>query len=65
MCRPSACDQVLDGSTDLGETPFYKKPLPAGKHRLTLRVSSPKAEKIIVVDINEGETTALRPDMSQ
>ena len=64
MCRPTPCDQVLDGTTDLGETPFFKKALSAGKHRLTLRVSSPKAEKTVFVDINEGEATAIRPDMT-
>jgi len=65
MCRPTACDQVLDGISDLGESPFNKKPISAGKHRLTFRVSSPKMEKTVFVDINEGETTTLRPDMSQ
>jgi serine/threonine-protein kinase len=64
MCRPAACDQVLDGGQDLGGTPLYRQPLSVGKHVLTLRVSSPRAEKTVPVFIVDGETTKINPDMS-
>lgn len=65
MCRPTACDQVLDNGQDLGETPFFKKQLTVGKHVLTLRVNSPRAEKTVPVFILDGETTKINQDMSQ
>lgn len=65
MCRPTACDQVLDNGQDLGETPFFKKQLAVGKHVLTLRVNSPRAEKTVPVFILDGETTKINQDMSQ
>ncbi len=64
MCRPSACDQVLDNGQDLGGTPLYRQQLSVGKHVLTLRVSSPRAEKTVPVFIVDGETTKINQDMS-
>ena len=64
LCAP-ACDQVvIDGGADLGASPRFQTPIPAGKHRLTLRVTVPGAVKIVAVDIHEGETTVVRVDMS-
>jgi serine/threonine protein kinase len=63
MCKPVACDHVLDGGHDLGGTPFFRHELPAGKHRLVLRVENPHAEKVVSVDVPEGDTVTIRPDV--
>ena len=56
MCRPEACDHIIDGSRDLGGSPLFRKEVPAGKHVLTLRVDKTHAQKIVPVDVPEGET---------
>ncbi len=62
ICRPNACDHVLDGAHDLGDTPIFKHELTAGKHALTLRVDSTHASKVVTVDVPEGENVTIRPD---
>jgi len=63
MCKPVACDHVLDGSRDLGGTPLFRHEVSAGKHRLVLRVENPHAEKVVAVDVPEGENVTIRPDV--
>ena len=63
MCKPVACDHVLDGSRDLGGTPLFRHEVSAGKHRLVLRVESPHAEKVVSVDVPEGDNVTIRPDV--
>jgi len=63
MCKPDACDHVIDAGHDLGGTPLFRQELPAGKHVLTLRVDSSHAQKIMTVDVPEGSTVAIHPDV--
>ncbi len=63
ICRPHPCDQVLDGSHDLGSTPIVLRSVPVGKHRLKVRVSSLHVEKTVVVTVSEGKTTITQPQM--
>jgi PEGA domain-containing protein len=64
MCKP-ACDHVIDGGRDLGETPLLRHELSAGKHTLTLRIDGSHAQKVLTVDVPEGETVTLHPDLTQ
>jgi hypothetical protein len=63
MCQPACDDVLLDGTRSLGETPILKAPVPAGSHRLVLRISSPPIEKTVDVTINPDETTLIKPPM--
>ena len=62
MCKPVACDHVIDGARDLGGSPLFKQELTSGKHVLTVRVDSTHAQKIVTVDVPEGENVTIRPD---
>jgi serine/threonine-protein kinase len=61
MCKPDACDHVIDGSRDLGGSPLYRQEITSGKHVLTLRVDSTHAQKIVTVEVPEGENVTIRP----
>jgi len=63
MCRPEACDHVVDGSRDLGGSPLYRQEMTAGKHVLTLRVDSTHAQKIVTVEVPEGDNVTIRPSV--
>jgi len=63
MCNP-ACDHVVDGARDLGGSPVFRRELAAGKHVLTLRVETTHTQKNVTVDVPEGETLTIHPDMS-
>jgi len=63
MCKPDACDHVIDGSRDLGGSPLYRQEMTSGKHVLTLRVDSTHAQKIVNVDVPEGENVTIRPSV--
>jgi hypothetical protein len=63
MCKPEACDHVIDGSRDLGGSPLYRQEMTSGKHVLTLRVDSSHAQKIVTVDVPEGENVTIRPSV--
>ncbi len=62
MCRPDACDHIVDGGHDLGGSPLFRQELPAGKHMLTLRVDSSHAQKVVSVDVVEGQTVTIHPE---
>ena len=62
MCRPDACDHIVDGGHDLGGSPLFRQELPAGKHMLTLRVDSSHAQKVVPVDVVEGQTVTIHPE---
>lgn len=61
MCKPEACDHVIDGSRDLGGSPLYRQEMTSGKHVLTLRVDSTHAQKIVTVEVPEGDNVTIRP----
>ncbi|HEX4512877.1 MAG TPA: protein kinase [Polyangiaceae bacterium] len=61
MCKPDACDHVVDGSRDLGGSPLYRQELTAGKHVLTLRVDTTHAQKIVSVEVPEGDNLTIKP----
>ncbi len=61
MCKPDACDHVIDGARDLGGSPLYRQELTAGKHVLTLRVDSTHAQKIVSVEVPEGDNLTIKP----
>ena len=63
MCKPDACDHVIDGSRDLGGSPLYRQEITSGKHVLTLRVDSTHAQKIVTVDVPEGDNVTIRPSV--
>jgi serine/threonine-protein kinase len=63
MCKPDACDHVIDAGHDLGGTPLFRQEMSAGKHVLTLRVDTSHAQKIVTVDVPEGSTVAIHPDV--
>jgi hypothetical protein len=65
MCKPIACDHVLDGGRDLGGSPLYRQELTSGKHVITLRVDNTHAQKTMTVDVPEGDNITIRPDLSQ
>jgi serine/threonine protein kinase len=65
MCHPDACDHIVDEGRDLGGSPLFRKAVSSGKHVLTLRVDSTHAQKLVTVDVPEGQTgVAIRPDVS-
>ena len=61
MCKPDACDHVIDGARDLGGSPLYRQEMTSGKHVLTLRVDSTHAQKIVTVEVPEGDNVTIRP----
>jgi hypothetical protein len=65
MCKPNACDHVIDGARDLGGSPIFKQEVTVGRHMLTLHVDSTHSQKTVPVDVREGETATIHPDTSQ
>jgi hypothetical protein len=61
MCKPDACDHVVDGSRDLGGSPLYRQEMTSGKHVLTLRVDSTHVQKIVTVEVPEGDNVTIKP----
>ncbi len=64
-CKPNPCDHVIDGPRDLGSSPLFRQEMTAGKHMLTLRVDSTHTQKVVPVDVPEGETRTIHEDTSQ
>ncbi len=64
MCKGVACDHIYDGARDLGGSPLYRQEVSAGKHVLSLRVDSSHTQKTMAVDVPEGETVTIHPEMS-
>ncbi|WP_394822546.1 protein kinase domain-containing protein [Pendulispora albinea] len=62
ICDP-ACDDVLDGKSSLGPSPIYKRATSLGTHRLTLKTTDPKAEKVVEVDVVEGDVTVVKESL--
>ncbi len=65
MCKPNACDHVIDGARDLGGSPIFKQEVAVGRHMLTLHVDGTHSQKTVPVDVREGETATIHPDTSQ
>jgi len=64
ICVP-ACDDVLDGTTSLGPSPVFKKVLPVGRHRVTLRIAEPRLEKVLDVEVIDEEPRVIREAMGR
>jgi len=50
-CKPQICDEVTDNGKPLGTAPFFRKPVPAGEHRIQLKAHNPPITKIVQVFI--------------
>lgn len=64
VCTP-ACDQVLDGSANLGPSPVFKVEVKAGRHRLKLRTMDPPVEKIVSINVAAQDTTVVKQSMAE
>jgi hypothetical protein len=64
MCRPVACDHVIDAGHDLGGSPLFRHEVSTGKHVLTLRVDSTHTQRVVTVEVPEGQNVAIHPDVS-
>jgi hypothetical protein len=62
VCTP-ACDDVRDGSRSLGPSPVFKVPVTPGSHKITMRTTDPRVEKVQTVVVTEGETSVVRKSM--
>ncbi|MFO0677596.1 MAG: hypothetical protein U0169_13755 [Polyangiaceae bacterium] len=66
VCLP-ACDRVtMDGATNLGPAPFFRKKVRVGSHRLELHAKDGNVAKTISVVVTAGEEgVTVRQSMSQ
>jgi serine/threonine-protein kinase len=63
ICFP-ACDAVVDNGRALGASPIFRRAVPVGEHRLTLKSSNPSVTKTVSIIVMAGETKTVRQPMT-
>jgi hypothetical protein len=59
VCYP-ACDEVFLDKQPLGPSPIFRKAIPAGRHKLTLKVQDPVAIKSMTVTASTDATLLIK-----